>query len=89
LMNGQKSFHEDGLEPVVVVHTWNPNIWEADAGRFKVWASLGYIVSSRPAWAMWQDIVSKAKQNKKVVVLLTGNFSMIYLWWKWLATYPD
>jgi hypothetical protein len=21
LMNGQKSFHEDGLEPVVVVHT--------------------------------------------------------------------
>jgi hypothetical protein len=49
----------------VVVHTFNPSIWEAEAGRF---------LSSRPAWSTeFQDsrgyterpCLEKQKQNKQ------------------------
>jgi hypothetical protein len=37
--------------PVIVVHTFDPSIWEAEAGRdlYDFEASLVYIVSSRTA----------------------------------------
>ncbi|MCV4939129.1 hypothetical protein OFC17_30570, partial [Escherichia coli] len=50
----------------VVAHTFNPNTWEAEAGRsleFKV--SLVYIASSRTARAIQQrDHVSGENNNK-------------------------
>jgi hypothetical protein len=35
------SSHNDKKYPAVVAHSFNPSIWEAEAGRF---------LSSRPAW---------------------------------------
>jgi hypothetical protein len=46
---------------LVVVHTFNPSIWEAEAGRFSVNSefSLVYRVSSRTARAIQRNPVSK------------------------------
>jgi hypothetical protein len=55
----------------VVVCTFNPSTWEAEAGRFEFEASLVYRVSSRTARAIQRNPVSKqnkqnkTKQNKK------------------------
>jgi hypothetical protein len=49
----------------VVVPAFNPNTWEAEAGRFLMFeASLVYRVSSRTARATQRNPVSK-KQNKQ------------------------
>ena len=40
-----------GFRPGIVVHTFNPSTWEAEAGR-EFEASLVYVVSSRTARAM-------------------------------------
>lgn len=43
-------------------HICKPSIWKPEAGEFK--ASLGYAVSSRPAWAtMIPCFKNKIKQN--------------------------
>ena len=40
----------------MVAHVFNPSTWEADADGF---------LSSRPAWAIQRDPVSKKKKKKK------------------------
>jgi hypothetical protein len=47
-----------------MVHTCNPSIWEAKAGRLFE-ASLGYITSSRTAWNMARPC--HIKQDKKTL----------------------
>jgi hypothetical protein len=38
----ERGFKSQNLEPGVVLHTFNPSTWEAEAGGF---------LSSRPAWS--------------------------------------
>jgi hypothetical protein len=48
----------------VVVHTFNPSTWEAEAGGFSEFeASLVYKVSSRTARATQRNPVSKNKNK--------------------------
>ena len=57
----------------MVAHTFNPSTWEAEGGRISEFeASLVYKVSSRIAWAIERNPVSKKKKsvsyNSKYVV---------------------
>ena len=48
--------------------TKTPGIWEAEANRLhclKSEAKVGYIISSKPAWAIMLDLVFKNKQTNK------------------------
>jgi hypothetical protein len=51
--------------PGMVVHTFNPSTWEAEAGGFEFEASLVYRVSSRTAKATQRNPVSKNQKKKK------------------------
>ena len=53
------------LGHAVVVHTFNPSIWVAEAGRFEFEASLVYRVSSRTARATQRGPVSKEKRKNR------------------------
>jgi hypothetical protein len=49
----------------VVVHAFNPNTWEAEAGGSREFeASQGYKVSFRTVKAKQRNLVLKNKQNK-------------------------
>jgi hypothetical protein len=53
------------VKPGVVVHAFNPSTWEAEAGGFLSFQdSLVYKVSSRTAWALQRNPVSKKKKTK-------------------------
>jgi hypothetical protein len=52
----------------VVAHAFNPSIWEAEAGGFRISefeASLVYKVSSRTARAIQRNPVSKQNKTKQ------------------------
>jgi hypothetical protein len=52
------------MSGVVVVHTFNPSTWEAEAGgSLEFEASLVYRVSSRTARATQKNPVSKKKKK--------------------------
>ena len=65
---------------MVVVHTFNPSLLEAQAGRSMVKANLVYRVSSRTAKAAQRNPVLKKQQQKqtktKAVPLLLGAMAL-------------
>jgi hypothetical protein len=75
------SFKNIASEPGMVVHTFNPSTWEAEAGEF---------LSSRPAWSTeWapgqpglhrQTLSRKTKKKKKsfCLCIFHGNISIVY-----------
>lgn len=52
------------LELGVLPHIYNPNPWEVNLVGPEFQASLSYVVSPRPAWAIRQ-LVSKKQTNKR------------------------
>lgn len=59
------SYKEEPSQPGVVAQAFSPSTGEAEAGGPKVKASLTYSVSSRRAWPIQRNIVSKNKLKKK------------------------
>lgn len=62
---------------VTVVHAFNLNILEAEAGEFcEFYTNLVYVPSSRSVRAGKWDIVSKQKQNTTISIL-SGNHELL------------
>jgi hypothetical protein len=60
-----------------MVHAYDPSTWEAEAEGSQFKASLGYIMSSRPARDIQWDRVSKKKE-----VFHSNNMDTYKIWVK-------
>lgn len=63
----------------LVVHHYNPSTWksEADAHEFEV--SLDYVDSSRPAWDLRWELVSKKKKKNT-----ESTYTLCTIWKKYI-----
>jgi hypothetical protein len=63
----------------LVVHHYNPSTWksEADAHEFEV--SLDYVDSSRPAWDLRWEPVSKKKKKYRIYIYFVYNMKKVHI----------
>lgn len=53
----------------LVAHTWNHSTQEVESEDHKFKAIIGYLASSRPAWASWDYHLEKRKDKQKLIKL--------------------
>jgi hypothetical protein len=69
-IKGEKLALKDCIQSqAVVVHTFNPSLWEAEAGGF---------LSSRTAWSTGQPGLHRETLSQKKKKLYTGRITKVY-----------
>lgn len=74
------SYIDSNILPGVVTRVCDLSTWEAEEEVcHKSKASLGSVVSLRPAWTVQQDSVSKKQKKKKKSKILARPYCTFYL----------